>query len=168
MNFDEKLKQVHDYIDNQFPIHLKKTQEFLRIRSVAGEKAGLLEAAEWIKQYVDLAGGKSELVGRKEAPIVFGKFEASKPKTLLIYGMYDVHPVSDQAWSSPPFGAKIRVLPKIGRSIIARGACNSKGPLIGLLNTIYSIKQMDEIPINLILTIEGEEENGSQSLEVFY
>jgi len=168
MDTDKKLKEVHAFIDKQFLVHLKKTQEFLRIRSITGEKHGLMEAAGWIKQYIGAAGGQSELVGEKEAPIVFGKFDSGKPKTVLTYGMYDVHPVSNEAWSSPPFAAKIRVLPEIGHSIIARGACNSKGPLAGLLNTLYSIKQLDEIPVNLILTIEGEEESGSQSLEAFY
>ena len=160
--------RVHDCIDNVFEKHLSKTQEFLRQRSISKEKVGLTEAAKWLKAYIGDMGGHAELVGRNDAPIVLAQFDLGKPKTLLIYGMYDVHPVGGQIWSSPPFDADVRQIPGIGPCIIARGACNSKGPLMGFLNALQAIRQVDEIPVNLILTIEGEEETGSPTLPVFY
>jgi acetylornithine deacetylase/succinyl-diaminopimelate desuccinylase-like protein len=160
--------RVHDWIDNVFPKHLSKTQEFLRQRSISKENVGLTEAAKWLEAYIEDLGGCVELTGRNEAPIVLARFDLGKPKTLLVYGMYDVHPVGGQIWSSSPFDAEIREIPGIGPCIIARGACNSKGPLMGFLNAIQAIRQVDEIPVNLILTIEGEEEIGSPTLPVFY
>jgi acetylornithine deacetylase/succinyl-diaminopimelate desuccinylase-like protein len=170
MNTNEKLKKLHHYIDMQFPSHLEKTREFLRIRSVDGERQGLLDAAKWVNEYVEAAGGRSKLIDGNEAPIVLGKFDSGKPKTLLVYGMYDVHPASDPDWVSPPFAAEIRALPEVGDFdlVIARGACNSKGPLAGFLNTLSAMRQLDKLPVNLILTIEGEEESGSMSLDSFY
>jgi acetylornithine deacetylase/succinyl-diaminopimelate desuccinylase-like protein len=163
-----ELRRVHDWIDNVFAKHLGKTQEFLRLRSISKENIGLTEAARWLKAYIEDLGGRVELTGGNESPIVFAKFDLGKPKTLLIYGMYDIHPIGGQIWSSSPFGADIREIPGIGPCIIARGACNSKGPLMGFLNAIQAIRHVDEIPVNLILTIEGEEEIGSPTLPVFY
>jgi acetylornithine deacetylase/succinyl-diaminopimelate desuccinylase-like protein len=168
MDAGDRLKRIHDRIEGQFPEHFRKAQEFLRLRSVTDENVGLIAAAQWLRRYIEDLGAQVELAGKRESPIVFAKFQLGKPKTLLIYSMYDVHPVSGQDWSSPPFAAEVRVLPVIGHSIIARGACNSKGPLVGFLNAMHAIREVDEIPVNLILTIEGEEEIGSGALELFY
>ncbi|PYV17816.1 MAG: hypothetical protein DMG07_05105 [Acidobacteria bacterium] len=95
--------------------------------------------------------------------------DEKREKTLLIYGMYDVQPVSGQDWSVPPFAATIRELPGLGQCLVARGACNSKGPLIGFINALSSLRQSQgELPSNFIFTIEGEEEVGSRSIEDFY
>ena len=163
-----EFRRVHDWIDNVFAKHLGKTQEFLRLRSISRENVGLTETARWLKAYIEDLGGYVELTGRNEAPIIFTRFDLGKPKTLLVYGMYDTHPVGGQIWNSPPFGADIKEVPGIGPCIIARGACNSKGPLMGFLNAVQAIRKVDEIPVNLILTIEGEEEIGSPTLPVFY
>ena len=56
----------------------------------------------------------------------------------------------------------------VGSCIVARGACNSKGPLVGFLNSLEAMEAADQIPVNLIFTIEGEEESGSSSLAAFY
>jgi acetylornithine deacetylase/succinyl-diaminopimelate desuccinylase-like protein len=165
---DMELKRVHEYIDRIFPEHLTKTQEFLRQPSISAEGVGLVETARWLKEYIEALEAQVKLAEGQKAPIVFARFDLGKPKTLLVYGMYDVQPVAGQTWSSPPFDAEIRELPRIGPCIIARGACNSKGPLMGFLNAIQAMKKVSEIPINLILTIEGEEEIGSPTLPSFY
>jgi acetylornithine deacetylase/succinyl-diaminopimelate desuccinylase-like protein len=161
------LQSVHQYIDEHFAEHLAITQEFLRIRSTAAGP-GLSDAARWVAAQVHSLGGASEFAGPDNAPMVYGRLDGHRPKTLLIYGMYDVQPVEGQNWNSPPFAAVVRDLPGIGASIVARGACNSKGPLAGFLNAVRSILAVDELPVNLVLTIEGEEELGSQSLPKFY
>ena len=162
------LDKVHTYIDSNFQKHLNRAQEFLRLPSISVNHLGLSETALWLKNQLEFIGGKVQFIGKSNAPIIIAEFELGKPRTLLVYGMYDVQPTDGQNWSSPPFDANILNLPKIGPSIIARGACNSKGPLIGFLNTIEAIKTVDNIPINLILTIEGEEEIGSPTLPEFY
>lgn len=162
------IERVHHHIERVFPEHLAQTQEFLRRPSISGDSAGLVEAAEWLKGSIEALGGQVVLAGRKKAPLVFARFELGKPKTLLVYGMYDVQPVVGQTWSSPPFAAHIQTVRGVGPSIIARGACNSKGPLMGFLNALRAMREVDEIPLNLILTVEGEEEIGSPNLPRFY
>jgi acetylornithine deacetylase/succinyl-diaminopimelate desuccinylase-like protein len=51
--------------------------------------------------------------------------------------------------------------------VVARGAVNSKGALCGVFNALDTIRQIDEIPLNLIFALEGEEEIGSPQFEGF-
>jgi acetylornithine deacetylase/succinyl-diaminopimelate desuccinylase-like protein len=161
------LEKVHDHIDQVFGLHVAKAQEFLRKPSISAEGIGLEETAQWLSEHIQAIGGRSELIQGQRAPLVLARFGQSKPKTLLVYGMYDVQPVDESGWTSPPFAAEIR---RLGDEdvIVARGACNSKGPLIGFLNAVHATAQVDELPVNLILTIEGEEEIGSPSLHSLY
>jgi acetylornithine deacetylase/succinyl-diaminopimelate desuccinylase-like protein len=55
-------------------------------------------------------------------------------------------------------------LDAIGKCIIARGAYNSKTPLICFLNVIKILKKENELPLSLLLLFDGEEEIGSPSL----
>lgn len=161
------IEKVHNYIDSNFQKHVEKTQEFLRLPSISLTNQGLIETAHWLKkQLIDL-GANVKLVGQN-APLVFSHLESGKAKTLLVYGMYDVQPTEGQDWMSPPFAANIANIPGIGSSIIARGACNSKGPLVGFLNVIETLIELGELPLNIIFTIEGEEEIGSPALPEFY
>lgn len=161
------LELVHSYIDKQFDHHLAKTQEFLRKPSISGVSKDLKDTAQWLLSHLRDIGATVELVDGQFAPVIVASFEAFKPKTLLIYGMYDVQAIGPVAWSSPPFGAEIVKIDGQD-AIIARGACNSKGPLIGLLNAIQAITEMDELPVNLILVIEGEEEIGSPTVRKYF
>src|SRR2546430_16201041 len=76
--------------------------------------------------------------------------------------MYDVQPVGDlTVGKAPPFAAEIRDLPGVGKAIIARGSTNSKGALANHLFTWKTIRDVDEMPVNLIILAEGEEEISS-------
>ena len=161
------LEFVHSYIDEQFDCHLANAQEFLRKPSISTVREGLNDAAQWLVSYIRDMGATIELVDGQFAPVIVARFEASKPKTLLAYGMYDVQAVGPVPWSSPPFAAEI-VQINNQDTIIARGACNSKGPLIGLLNAIRAITEVDDLPVNLILVIEGEEEVGSPTVSKYF
>jgi acetylornithine deacetylase/succinyl-diaminopimelate desuccinylase-like protein len=160
-------EQVHKHIDRSFPAHLAAIREFLRIPSAATDSS-LSRAACWLADFVRSIGGLPELIGPKQAPIVYARLAEGQQRTLLVYGMYDVQPADGTNWSSPPFAAEIQDRPGSGPCVIARGACNSKGPLAAFLNALRSIREVDQLPVNLILTIEGEEESGSPSLPQFY
>jgi acetylornithine deacetylase/succinyl-diaminopimelate desuccinylase-like protein len=162
------IERIYDYIDDHFEEHLVKVKKFLRIPSISAENRGLVQAARWLKTSFEDMGFRVEFHGNPKAPIVVARFGKKRRKTLLVYGMYDVQPVSGQVWNSPPFQAKTKYLKGVGPAIIARGACNSKGPLGGFMNALSSIQAIDRIPVNLVLTIEGEEEIGSPSLPAFY
>jgi acetylornithine deacetylase/succinyl-diaminopimelate desuccinylase-like protein len=163
----EKIRRIHERIDENFPSHLEKCRAFLRQKSISATGEGIRETARIVGNLISELGGSVRFRGHEDFPIVYGRVDAGAPKTLVIYGMYDVQPVEEQKWSSPPFGAEIRDLPHFGPCVLARGAVNSKGALAGVFNALKIIKEVDRFPLNLIFTIEGEEEVGSPHFEPF-
>jgi len=83
--------------------------------------------------------------------------------------MYDTQPINkEKEWMKNPFGAEITDLPKpldkLGKVIIARGAYNSKTPLLCFLNVVKLLKEEEKLPLSLLFLIDGEEEIGSPTL----
>ncbi len=159
-----------NYLDAHWPEHLARTQAFLRQPSVSAQGWGVRECADLLRGWLIDAGASVELHGRDSHPIVYAEWRAARANapTLLIYGMYDVQPVDNQDWTTPPFAAEIWRHPLGGESIVARGACNSKGPLMAMLHVIEAFQATGGLPVNLKWTIEGEEEIGSLALPGFY
>jgi len=162
-----ELEKVHTAIDQDFDRHLAKCRAFLKLKSVSVTGEGIRETAERIKEILTNLGAEVSLWGNPSFPIVYGRLNANAEKTLIIYGMYDVQPAEERNWMAPPFGAEIHIIKGVGPCVIARGACNSKGVLCGLLNVLETIKANSTFPVNLIFTIEGEEEVGSPQFETF-
>ena len=158
------------YLDAHWPEHLARTQAFLRQPSVSAQGWGVRECADLLRGWLIDAGAHVELHGRDSHPIVYAEWRAARPNapTLLVYGMYDVQPVDNQDWTTPPFAAEIWQHPLGGESIVARGACNSKGPLMAMLHVIEAFQATGGLPVNVKWTIEGEEEIGSLALPGFY
>jgi len=162
-----RLQRICDDIDGNFPSHLDRCRMFLRQKSISATGEGIVEAAGIVKSFIEDIGGDVCLWGDPSYPIVFGRFDRGFPTTLIIYGMYDVQPAEESEWISSPFEAKIHTLPGLGECVIARGAVNSKGALCGVFNVLKTMAQREEIPCNLVFTIEGEEEIGSPQFESF-
>jgi acetylornithine deacetylase/succinyl-diaminopimelate desuccinylase-like protein len=82
----------------------------------------------------------------------------------LVYGHYDVQPPEPfELWKTPPFEPTIK-----GHSLFGRGACDNKGQNFAHLKAIEAYFQTGtELPCDLTLIIEGEEEVGSKSLAGF-
>jgi len=163
----DTLHKVHEAIDEAFPEHLDRCRAFLRQKSISATGEGIRETAQMVKSFIAEIGGEVTCWGDPSAPIVFGRLDKGAPRTLIIYGMYDVQPADEPTWMSPPFAAEIHTLSGLGECVVARGATNSKGALCGLFNTLKTMAETDEIPLNLIFTIEGEEEIGSRQIQAF-
>jgi acetylornithine deacetylase/succinyl-diaminopimelate desuccinylase-like protein len=161
------LARIHQHIDDHFPEHVERCRAFLRQPSVSASGEGVVETAALVRGFIEELGGTVEYGGAPSHPIVFGRLGAGGGRPLIVYGMYDVQPVDDRKWSFPPFGAEFMEHPRHGRCIVSRGAVNSKGVLAGVFNALRSIVQVDALPIDLIFTIEGEEEIGSPHFEPF-
>jgi acetylornithine deacetylase/succinyl-diaminopimelate desuccinylase-like protein len=162
-----RLQRIHGRIDGDFPAHLERCRAFLRQKSISASGEGIRETAAIVKGFIEELGGAVRYGGTEDFPIVYGRVDAGRPRTLIVYGMYDVQPVEEAKWTSPPFGAEIRELPRLGPCVIARGAVNSKGALAGVFNALRSVKDEGGLPVNLIFVVEGEEEIGSLHLEPF-
>ena len=158
-------KSNSEFIENEL-------RPFLQIPSNTLNRKGIDKAKNFIVTYTS---GFCEDVKEYKGdynPLILAKVKGNSDKFLLIYMMYDTQPISEEkSWISLPFGAEIKILPEpldvLGECIIARGAYNSKTPLICFLNIVKLLKKKDQLPLSLLLLFDGEEEIGSPSLLKF-
>src|SRR3972149_2017316 len=106
--------RIDAYIDEHFPRHLARVQAFVRQPSISGEGVGMAEMGELVGGSIRDLGGSAEIVATPGWPVVFGQVDAGAPRTLLLYGMYDVQPVAGEEWLVPPARARRRPVPRAG------------------------------------------------------
>jgi cysteinylglycine-S-conjugate dipeptidase len=83
--------------------------------------------------------------------------------TVLVYGHLDLQPIAGEDWTSPPHEMHRR-----GERVFARGAADDMGGWVSHLAALESwLAVAGELPCNVRLLIEGEEEIGSPNLERF-
>jgi acetylornithine deacetylase/succinyl-diaminopimelate desuccinylase-like protein len=137
--------------------------DWLRIPSISsggGDPADLRRAAEWVCERVVAAGGTAGLSELPDgrSPLALGELAAARPgaPTVLIYGHYDVQSADPvEEWQTPPFEPEVRD----GR-LYARGASDDKGNFLPLLHVACRLARAGELPVNIRVLVEGEEERG--------
>lgn len=157
-----KHEAVYRHIDDNLDAHVAQLQRWLRQPSISAEDVGIDAMADMLLEDFRAMGfAEAELVPTDGHPGVWAYYDAGAEKTLLVYMMYDVQPVNPADWRSPPFAAEL-VDHATGKVLMARGATNQKGPQRAFLNALQSIIAVDgKLPVNLMITAEGEEELGS-------
>src|SRR6476646_1285813 len=113
--------------------------------------AELLRGAGLPDVRVVRAGGQPAVIGRRPAP--------PGAPTVLLYAHHDVQPIGDRtAWRSEPSEPTERD----GR-LYGRGCADDKA---GVMAHVAALRAFgDDLPVGVVLFIEGEEEFGSESLE---
>jgi acetylornithine deacetylase/succinyl-diaminopimelate desuccinylase-like protein len=147
---------------------LSQYLDFLRFGSVSTDskyKDQVLACAEWVIKKLNAIGLKAEQHETPGHPIILarGLHKEGRP-TVLIYGHYDVQPVDPlELWHRPPFN------PGIENGIVtARGASDNKGQIFAhILGLEHVLKEKGDLPVNVIVLVEGEEEIGSPNLAPF-
>jgi len=161
------MQKVIAFIDAHRKRFVDDLIDWVRIPSVSSDP----ERSEDVRKNAEhLASGLRALnPGRVEVwptaghPAVFAEWMRAKGKpTLLVYGHHDVQPVDPLSeWISPPFEPAVRE----GR-LWGRGVVDDKGQVYVHTKAIESfLKTVGELPINLKLIVEGEEEIGSVNLD---
>lgn len=150
----------------EFVDHLKELVSIPSVSTNLENKQNMLQAAEWIANYLNQLGvEKVQVMPTDGHPVVFGEWLKAGPDkpVVLIYGHYDVQPSEpNELWKTPPFGPTL-----MGENIYGRGASDMKGQIIAALSAIESITRQGPFPVNLKFIIEGEEEIGSPHLTQF-
>lgn len=149
------------------PEFLDPLLDLLRIPSVSTGKADqgpMREAAMFVRDFVRAAGGEAELEFPDRNPLVVGWLPNTNDdpdaKTVMIYGHYDVQgPEPLDEWETDPFEPTV----KDGR-IYARGASDDKGNFWPLLYEACEMFGKGELPVNVRVVCEGEEEAGGANL----
>ena len=149
--------------------HLSQLQEWLSIPSISAlsaHKEDVNRAAEWLANHLKEIGLEHVEVHQTNGhPIITADhLHAPGKPTILVYGHYDVQPVDPlNLWTTPPFEPAIR-----DGKLYARGATDDKGQLFLHVKAIEAIlNQEKQLPVNIKLCIEGEEEISSASLPPF-
>jgi acetylornithine deacetylase/succinyl-diaminopimelate desuccinylase-like protein len=99
-------------------------------------------------------------------PYAYGEWlgAAGKP-TVFLYAHHDVQPINYvEDWQSPAW----KLTPRDGR-LFGRGAADDKGAITAQLAAVAAwLKTRGELPVNVKMVVEGEEEIGSQNLMAFF
>lgn len=155
-----------ELIDANRDKHLTELYDFLRIPSISAKsehKPDIERAARWVADNLRAAGFKKiEIVPTRLHPLVYAEsLEAPGKPTVLFYGHYDVQPPEPlDLWTSPAFEPTVR-----NGNLFGRGTADDKGQVHIHLKALQSIQQANgNLPINVKVLIEGEEEVGSVSL----
>lgn len=153
---------------------LEELFEFLRIPSVSADPkfdGDTQKAAIWISEKLKSAGMPHvEICETAGHPIVFAEktIDPALP-TILVYGHYDVQPADPyELWNTEPFEPtikKTKIHPE--GAIFARGACDDKGQIYMHVKALEGMIANGELPCNVKVMFEGEEEVGSENLGTF-
>jgi acetylornithine deacetylase/succinyl-diaminopimelate desuccinylase-like protein len=141
---------------------------FLRFPSISTDDActeRVAECAHWLVEKLKGIGLETQLVSTPGHPVVWAKNKHQPGrKTVMIYGHYDVQPPDPlELWDSPPFEPVLK-----NGYVYARGATDNKGQILGhILGLQEMLEENGDLPVNLHLIVEGEEEIGSGSLPGF-
>ncbi|PDT63961.1 hypothetical protein CO683_41260 [Bradyrhizobium ottawaense] len=169
------LPAVLKALDSSRDAALKRLFEVLRIPSISTDpayKQSCKAAAEWCVNTLREIGfdaGLRETAGHPMVVAHDGPRNIGRKPHVLLYGHYDVQPPDPlDLWVSPPFEPRLRVEPGNGEVVLARGAEDSKGQFSTFLEALRAWKQVvGELPIQITVLLEGEEECGSPSLPDF-
>jgi acetylornithine deacetylase/succinyl-diaminopimelate desuccinylase-like protein len=148
--------------------YLEDFYSFLRFPSVSTDDSyskKLNECADWLVKKLKAVGLETQLVPTAGHPVVWARNKHQPGRrTVLIYGHYDVQPPDPlELWDSPPFEPVLK-----NGYVFARGATDNKGQILShILGIQETIEKNGDLPVNVDLVIEGEEEIGSANLGKF-
>jgi len=162
------MADIGAYIETHKDRFLNELLDLLRIPSVSADpayKADVARCAEAVKARMVEAGlDKVEVCATPGHPIVYGEkiVDPTKP-TVLVYGHYDVQPPDPlDLWHSGPFDPVIK-----DGMIYARGSADDKGQFYMHVKAVEAMVRTGNLPCNVKVMIEGEEEVGSDNLGLF-
>ncbi len=148
--------------------YLEDYYSFLRFPSVSTDDQfapKVRECAGWLSKKLEGIGLESKVVPTAGHPVVWAR-NKHRPglRNVLIYGHYDVQPPDPlDLWDSPPFEPVLK-----NGYVFARGSTDNKGQILAhILGLQETIEKEGELPVNVDLVIEGEEEVGSTNLPKF-
>ncbi len=152
----------------QLPRTLEQLGGYLEIPAISCEPerhADVRRLAEVLRGDLAALGcERSEVLQVEGAlPLVVAELCRAGPDrpTMLIYGHFDLQPVRGEKWDTPPHEAVVK-----GDRLFARGSADDMGGWVSHLAALRAwLEEAGELPLNVKLVIEGEEEIGSPNLE---
>ena len=145
---------------------IKLLSDLVRIQSISSDKNHrdqVDESAQFVQNIFADLGLNTQTIkvpGGMPAVVAHTEIDPAK-KTVLLYAHHDVQPVGDETlWNTDPFEPQV-----IDGRLFGRGSGDNKS---GVVVHYYVVKQLlDDLPVNLKIFIEGEEEIGSPTMTEF-
>ncbi|MDT0203845.1 dipeptidase [Nocardioides sp. AE5] len=160
------IDDIRNRLSELMPAIRADLEDLVRIESVSADPAragevqrsaektrDLFAAEGFAAEILSADGGAPAVVARKDV--------AGATKTVLLYAHHDVQPENDHAdWDTPPFEPT-----EVGDRLYGRGAADDKAGIAAHLAAVRILG--DELGVNVVVFVEGEEEVGSDSLPAF-
>ena len=175
-NTDGALLHVLDRLEREEEAALERLFRLLAIPSVSTDPSfheSCVAAAEWCAGALGEIGFTARVEPTLGKPMVVGHWRAEPAKGprphVLFYGHYDVQPPDPlDEWTAPPFEPRLAEDVGYGRIIVARGASDDKGQLMTFIEACRAwLEEHGELPVDVSVLVEGEEESGSPSVAPF-
>ena len=168
------LQQVLDRLEENRAASIQRLFELLRIPSISTDPAFFVDcdrAAAWCAAELSAVGFEASVRKTSGRPMVVGHRRKPGPKRprILFYGHYDVQPADPlPLWTTPPFEPRLADDPVNGQVILGRGSSDDKGQLMTFVEAARAFQETaGELPLDVSVLLEGEEESGSPSLAPF-
>lgn len=162
------MSTVQEYVDSRREETLQELIELLKIPSVSTDaslESEVARCAERLAHRMREAGLETTVFPTQGHPLVYGeRLRAPDRPTVLIYGHYDVQPPDPvDLWRHGPFEPTVE-----NGYLLARGASDDKGQFYALIKGLQAaVAVLGELPVNVKVVCEGEEEVGSVNLQPF-
>src|SRR5712692_6233749 len=158
-----------EFLDETREQGLRELDDFLRIPSISSQPERAADvrraAAHLAEQYERVGLENAEVIQTAGHPVVYADWlKAPGKPTVLLYGHYDVQPVDPlDLWKSPPFEPH-----QEDGLLLGRGSSDDKGQIALHWQAIHAwLRTTGELPLNLKVIAEGEEEIASPHFEDF-
>jgi acetylornithine deacetylase/succinyl-diaminopimelate desuccinylase-like protein len=177
----EKLSAVAARVHDSLEDAIARLSGFLRLPAVSCDPThdgDVRRLAEHIRDDLARAGferarvldvERSSPEARAPHPCVAAEWLKAGPHkpTVLVYGHLDLQPVKGEVWDTEPHVPTRKQTPG-GERLYARGAADDMAGWVSWLVALEAwLTEAGELPCNVKLLIEGEEEIGSPNLERF-
>ncbi len=175
-----KLSSVVKNVEGSLEAAIARLSGFLKIPAISCDPehyGDVRKLAEHVRDDLKRSGFENcrvldvDAIAGQEPPLPCVSAEwlkagADKP-TVLVYGHLDLQPVKGEKWDTPPH-EPVRKQTAGGERLYARGAADDMAGWVSWLVALEAwLKEAGELPCNVKLLIEGEEEIGSPNLERF-
>jgi len=145
---------------------IKLLSEMVEIKSISSDKNhrdDVDASAQFVQNLFADLGLNTQVIkvaGGMPAVVAHTEIDPSK-KTVLLYAHHDVQPVGDLSmWDTEPFNPVL----KEGR-LYGRGSGDNKAGVVVHYNVVKQL--LSDLPVNIKIFIEGEEEIGSPTMPDF-
>jgi acetylornithine deacetylase/succinyl-diaminopimelate desuccinylase-like protein len=163
------MPSPEEFLDETREQGLRELEEFLRIPSISSQPEHADDvrraAGHLAEQYERIGLQNAEVINTAGHPVVYADWlKAPGKPTVLLYGHYDVQPVDPlDLWTSPPF----EPIRQDGQ-LLGRGSSDDKGQIALHWQAMHAwLNTTGELPLNIKVIAEGEEEISSLHFEEF-